>query len=98
MSYTAQQIEECCKDLERCIKLIHANAETSHLPQALQIIKQLQAELAVEQKKNRYYLRCLGDLLSLLSGENWRIVDAILKHAWKGTCPSEKPIILPEGE
>ncbi len=38
---TEQQIEEHCKDLERCMKL-KAIAETSYLPISIQIIRQLQ--------------------------------------------------------
>ena len=40
--YTEQQIDEHCKDLERCMKLKGAIAETSYLPISIRIIRQLQ--------------------------------------------------------
>ncbi len=40
--FTEQQIEEHCKDLERCMKLKGAIAETSYLPISIRIIRQLQ--------------------------------------------------------
>ncbi len=42
--YTEQQIEEHCKDLDRCIKLISAKPETSYMPKSLHMLRQLQKQ------------------------------------------------------
>ncbi len=53
--YTEQQIDEHCKDLERCIRLTNAKPETSYFPTSLLIIRQLQG------MKNENLCRIYGD-------------------------------------
>ncbi len=51
--FTEQQIEEHCKDLERCMKLKGAIAETSYLPISIQIIRQLQEDIKSRDKLDK---------------------------------------------
>jgi len=43
--FTEQQIEQHCKDLERCQKLTDVKAAACYLPTSLQIIRQLQGSV-----------------------------------------------------
>ncbi len=57
--YTEQQIDEHCKDLERCIRLTNAKPETSYLPISLQIIRQLQEDIKSRDKLDKQNFEAL---------------------------------------
>ena len=64
----------------------------------LERYERLQFQLVAEKGKSHYLRQCLGDLLSLTSGETWRIIDQILQSKWKGQCSESNPILIPKGE